>query len=44
MSVIGRHTWETDTAVVSEQMVQHRFMWNVKMEMLNVQGFGTVYS
>jgi hypothetical protein len=41
MSVTGRHTWETDTAVVFEQMMQHLFMWNLKMEVLLVQSDGT---
>jgi hypothetical protein len=33
--------WETDTAVVLEQMVEHLFMGNVKIEMLHVQVVGT---
>jgi hypothetical protein len=33
--------WETDTAVVSEQMMQHLFMRNVTREVLHVQGVGT---
>jgi hypothetical protein len=41
MSVTGQPTWETHIAVVSEQMMQHLFMWNVTWEVLNVQGVGT---
>jgi hypothetical protein len=38
MSLTGRHSWDTDTTVVSEKMMQHLFMWNVTREVLQVQG------
>jgi len=40
MSLTGRNTWETDTAVVSEQMMQHLFLCNVTREVLRVRSFG----
>jgi len=44
MSLTGRHTWETDTAVVFEQMKQNLFMLNLTWEVLHFQGNGTDYS
>jgi len=41
MSLTGRQTWKTDTAVMSEQMMQHLFMCNLTREVLHVRGFGT---
>ena len=44
MSLTGRYAWETDSAVVFEQMKQHLFMLNLTWEVLHVQGNGTDYS
>jgi len=41
MSLNGRHTWETDTGVMFEHLMQHLFMWNVTREVLHAQGAGT---
>jgi len=40
MSLTDRHIWETETAVVSEQMMQHLFMGNMTMEVLQLRGVG----
>jgi len=40
MSLTGRHTWETDTDVVSEQMMKHLLMWNLTWEVLIFWGVG----
>jgi len=41
MFLTGRHTCETDFAVVSDQMMQHIFMRNVTRVVLYIRCFGT---
>jgi len=44
MFLTARHTLETDTAVVFEQMMQHFFMLNLTWEVTHVRDVGTDYS
>jgi len=37
MSLTGRYTLKTDTAVVFEQMMQHFFMLNLTWEVIHVR-------